>query len=927
MATERSVLVRLKANVNDFNRGLLSARATVKGLTDEIDTSNDRTAWLAQSILGLGPAFVPLAAGAVPVVAGLAGQMTFAALAAGTAALAFNGVGDGLKALNDYQLKPTSENMAKLSDAMAKIGPDGEQFVRFLDQAGPKFNELAMTARGGIFPGAEDGITAFMDRLPQLNRIVAEVSSAMGDMARASGQALGGERFDAFFNYLETDAKPILMDMAVTLGSFAEGMANLLVNLGPLTSGFSSGFADMAQSFAEWSRSLDTNDGFQGFLKYVQEAGPMALDFLESLINTFASLVEAAAPVGEILLPALTDLLNIISALAATPLGPVFIGGLAAISLYGRTMAILDITAGGVAGKLFGVDSAVRKQADGMRKALPTFAEFGRAGLSAGRSMESLNKQANTKGFRWTEYGVGAAESAKKTIAARDAVTKFGRAVGPAAGQLGLLALASSGAADKVGLTNTATFALVGSMLGLGAPIGASIGLILDMKKAGDQLADTFNHIGDLADHGGGFAEMTAAIDEGTSKVDQLERFKKSLIGLKGGSDSLGDFLGGFSSAVGSALNNTTLQEYQQNLELLKSTMEGIPQSRAAGGLAAAFEINGAFAPGMREAFKATTDADRALQAYMRSLDVFQGRLSQQQGLIAFRDSLRSLRDVVKDNPLGKALGNGKQGDAIKSQLLTIVSNVHNVAKGMKGLERIEFMRTARRGILDAARKLGLPIPVVRRLLRELGVLDNTNARPGVNEKGSKESRARVRLLRAAIAELKSKMVHMDEKGAAAARARIAAMRREIDALHNKSVTITTNYNGTRTGAAVAGRVARADGGSVYAGMGQSTGPRDDSIPAWLSHREYVMPVMAVDRYGEAMMESIRRGTFPKPAGYADGGSVRAAPRVSVAAPVVSFGDETIRVTIGGEVIDARVDRRMAQHDSVNTSTNRGRTP
>ncbi|MFC3453994.1 aggregation-promoting factor C-terminal-like domain-containing protein [Amycolatopsis speibonae] len=51
-----------------------------------------------------------------------------------------------------------------------------------------------------------------------------------------------------------------------------------------------------------------------------------------------------------------------------------------------------------------------------------------------------------------------------------------------------------------------------------------------------------------------------------------------------------------------------------------------------------------------------------------------------------------------------------------------------------------------------------------------------------------------------------------------------------------------------------------AAGGQVF-GPG---GPTDDRIPAWLSNREYVHPVDAVEHYGVGFMEAVRRKQFPK---------------------------------------------------------------
>jgi len=62
------------------------------------------------------------------------------------------------------------------------------------------------------------------------------------------------------------------------------------------------------------------------------------------------------------------------------------------------------------------------------------------------------------------------------------------------------------------------------------------------------------------------------------------------------------------------------------------------------------------------------------------------------------------------------------------------------------------------------------------------------------------------------------------------------------------------------------GMAAFADGGAVG---GWSPSPTADNIPAWLTAREFVQPVRAVDHYGIAFMESIRRLRFPRSLAHA----------------------------------------------------------
>lgn len=483
---DRNVRVTVSARVSDFNRGMKEAQRAVKGLHDEIDKTNDRTAWLAQSILALTPAVTTLGAGAVPVISGLATQLVLTAGAAGTMALAFNGVGDSLDALNDYQLDPTAEKLEKLNEAMAKIGPEGEEFVRYLDSLGPAFSALADTARGGIFPGVTEGIESFMTLMPRFQSVIGQIAEGIGELGSDMGAGLAGPEWDAFWEYLEHEAKPLLVEMGHTLGNFFTGFANMLVAFGPLSADFSSGFEAMSQSFVDWSASLESSTGFQQFVAYVREAGPMALDFLGSAAMLFVELIEAAAPIGAIMLPQITNLVDIIATLANTPLGPLILGFTALTSAWGRLNAIGEITGSGALARMTG---GLRGNLAASKMLRPSLAELGTSMAFAAHSQDTLKKS-------MASGSKAASESAKKALLAKTQVMGFGRAVAPVAGQVALLGAAASGLAGSFGLSNTATLALAGSLGGpWGAAAGASVGLLLDMKSAGDKATDALDGV------------------------------------------------------------------------------------------------------------------------------------------------------------------------------------------------------------------------------------------------------------------------------------------------------------------------------------------------------------------------------------------------------------------------------------------------
>ena len=231
---------------------------------------------------------------------------------------------------------------------MQKIGPDGETFVRFLDEIAPKFNELQMAARAGMFPGMQEGIENLIPLLPKAQSIITEIATAVGDLSAQMGAGLSGAGFADFFDYLETDARPLLMEMGNTIGNFVEGLGAMVVAFSPLTDSFSGGFLKMSESFAAWAHGLDDNSSFQDFLNYVQQSGPKVLDLLGSLSELFVDLARAAAPVGDVMVPALAGFAEIIGDLAASPIGSLTIGLAAFVSTIGRLKALGSITTGGM---------------------------------------------------------------------------------------------------------------------------------------------------------------------------------------------------------------------------------------------------------------------------------------------------------------------------------------------------------------------------------------------------------------------------------------------------------------------------------------------------------------------------------------------------------------------------------------------------
>lgn len=729
MATERSVMVRLRADASQFDREMLKARAAVSGVRDEIDTTNDRAAWLAQGFLALAPALVPIGAAAIPVLAGIATQATVAVGAIGTMALAFHGLGDGLKALNAYQLDPTAENLKKLQLTMEKLGPEGAEFVRFLDDAGEQLSILQTDARQGMFPGMEQGISNALRLLPQLREIVKDISTGIGDLSIEAGKGIAGPEFEAFFNYLQRDAKPLLEDMGHTLGNFIDGFASMLTAFGPLTRDFSGGLLEMSRSFEQWAEGLRSSATFYEFVNYIRDAGPKTIDLIGAIAGALVQLVEAAAPIGSAALPVLTQFFNILGAIADTPVGSFLVLTAALTSMYGRVKALQSITTGGVMG---GLTKGFRDSGTAARAAIPSLEQWRLALLNAARSQKQL-KENIMKGSK--SYAVASARASS----AKFAVSEFARAAAPAAAAGGLLALSMSGVAEKAGFGNSVMGATVGLMATggpWGAAIGGGIGLLADIKSAED--------------------DWTASIEAANRAIKSqdlkamrlsLQQLKDDLDFRESGTDwgSIGSIFANIKSDIGDTfsgdwLGTEHIDEDREKIEGLGSAMEFTRAMSAKG-----WDTNGVEL--LYRGLGYTADeADRAATSvgdFRREVERAMGILSQQEAFDAFQGAIDAATKSIKDN--GETLDNNtEKGRNNRAALRDVAKTALEAAEGLKGLQRNNYVEGAADQFIKIAKAMGMGEDAAKRWAARLFDLDKVHANPHVDV-DDKKARAKVK--------------------------------------------------------------------------------------------------------------------------------------------------------------------------------------
>jgi hypothetical protein len=797
-------MVRLMGTATDLNRALASATRGVAELRKEIDTTNDRTTWLAQGILAIAPTLAPIGAVAVPAIAALATQMTVAASAAGVGALAFNGVGDALGALNDYQLEPTAANFDKLNIALEKIGPSGERFVRFLDGIGSEWSTLANIARGPLFEGVQDGLTTLTDSLlPRLRVIVREIAEGMGSLASEAGAGLAGPGFEEFFEYLRTEAQPLLIDMGHTIGNLAQGLANMMVQFGPMTTDFSNGMLEMSRSFADWSAGLDTNEGFQAFLDYIRESTPLVLEFLSALMGAMVALAKAAAPVGDILLPAFTAFLHVVEALLETPLGPMWLAAAAAASIYGRAVALAEITTGGIFGK---ITKGTRDNAKAAAEARLSWRDLGNTIANVGTTQKQMSDKSVLM------FG-----DKDRINQARSSVAQYAKTIGGTTAQVAGMAVVMSDLDDKLGLTNTAMLTLIGSMGGpWGAAAGAAIGLTMDYAKRNDELVASIERVDEAMAN----QDLSALIEEQAKLDRELQEMAAEGNPLGGNPFGMLDkMLFGDDYEEGKRRRAEAQVEIARLQDALRRAT--IVEHGAGRGQGAMFRDLASDAKKAELALEGTAEAFRELR------DLLADRGS----LIQYERAMDDLRANLKEN--GQAWS--AMGEAGRKNLELLADGAEGAARRVEELQRQGKNLAAQRFLnraLDELRVLRDQAgpagrQAIQEIINKLREADNTHAKPKVTvDTGN------------SIPQLQMVKTAQD------------ALDRSI------LITVTTNRIEKVTRQLGTPKIAT---GGYISGPG---GPTDDLIDARLSNGEFVQKAAAVRKYGLKMMEDINNLRF-----------------------------------------------------------------
>lgn len=725
-----------------FVRDVQRMSNEARGADRSINQLTGRLRLFADAAAIFGPAAVPTGGVLAAGVAGFASQLGFAAVAGGVLVGSMQGLGDTLKALNDAHLEPTAENLAKAEDAMRRLSPAAADFAAQAYGMLPALRAIRDMGSEGLFPGLTESLDDLERLAPVVGNIFSQVGTALGEIASDGAASLASDRWMPFFDFIATEAPTALSDMASALGSVTHGLAEMWMAFAPLNESFSGWLMDAATGFDEWASGLSQTQGFQDFVDYIRENGPRVAEAMGAIGNALVQIVEAAAPLGGVSLQIIKSLADVLATIADSDMGTALLGVAAGMAALSRATSLFQkVSATNMGGFVVGT----AKASTGVRTL--------RADLAAMSTQYANVSRTQSLMLAGLSQTTGAAQRAKASV---------GGLVKSGAGLAGL-GIIATGAADGIGLTNTASLGLIGTLGGPpGVAIGLAAGALLDLKNAGEGATASIDGL-NAALASGDMSAITAQIEAAKAELEDINNLDFNA----------GDIFDRIGFQVADTFGGTSADEAAKKIRATEQAARDLAaaQSEAA--------HNDAFT-GMLERQNAALVASRdAARRTATSFTQFTDSLN---------DSKVSLGDWIRDM--------AQQADA----LTNFQRNAERAAD-----------RGLRKGLIDALREAG-PEGAMR--MRQLANASESEI-GRANAAWSKGQRAIDRYVDATGDVPKSLGTTIKVNGVPEAVTNVDRIRNALAQVKDKTVTIRVTQSGTAAVSPGFGPTGSADGGTV----------------------------------------------------------------------------------------------------------------
>jgi hypothetical protein len=313
-----SAMRRAADETGDFQRKIIVLEA-------QISRFDKRS---VASFTAVGASMVALGAAAAPAI-GAVGALGATFAAAGIGAVAFGAV--AVSALG--QVFEASDEVAKLEEKIASADTAKERIaaqkelaavyagmsksqkgaLQSLQQFKGFWSGFVKEFEDPVFDIFSKGLQATQTLLTGLKPTIHGVAGVFSGMMDSINQSMESEAGKEFFAWMAESAPRSLSALGQIFGNTFSGIFNIFKAFTPLSIGMENGLIGLTEKFKTWSEGLSQSQGFQNFVSYVQENGPVVWDIISNLAGIGKQLVTDLAPLGTTILSGLQSFTSLIN--------------------------------------------------------------------------------------------------------------------------------------------------------------------------------------------------------------------------------------------------------------------------------------------------------------------------------------------------------------------------------------------------------------------------------------------------------------------------------------------------------------------------------------------------------------------------------------------------------------------------------------
>lgn len=284
--------------------------------TSALQEFRDKLFEVAKAGVALSPALVPVLAGITTAAAGAVGAVT--PLAAGIALFGF----------------AAKQNLPKVIEDLSVMG----------NEAINAWRALTETVKPQSFAVLNNGFRILNTLVGQIRPLMVNAANSISVATESFAHFFEtSDRWRGFVDAVTRTAGPTIDNFSRALLGLLGTFASVGTQLAPLGVQITGGLASGLERLNRWVESDTFRRGLQAVVEYARQNGPLVGETLRNLAGALIGILEAAAPLGPVMLRIVNVLAQVIGAVAGSPFGP-WIIGIGSLALAARA-AIGAITA------------------------------------------------------------------------------------------------------------------------------------------------------------------------------------------------------------------------------------------------------------------------------------------------------------------------------------------------------------------------------------------------------------------------------------------------------------------------------------------------------------------------------------------------------------------------------------------------------